>query len=75
MAAYEEARDEIEKAGEAGVGLFVASCDAPECLEGTGEVLDQMAPFVHFGVIGDAPGSIGLGRNDRYSAAFIEIGA
>lgn len=73
-AACEEARDEIEKAGKAGIGLFVAGCDAPECLEGTEEVLDQMAPFVHFGVMGDTPGTIGFGRNDRYSAAFIEVG-
>src|SRR5579885_795092 len=41
-AACKEAGDEIEKAGKTGIGLFVASCDAAECLEGTEEVLDQM---------------------------------
>jgi hypothetical protein len=74
-AACKEAGDEIEKAGKTGIGLFVASCDAAECLEGTEEVLDQMTPFVHFGVMGDAPGAIGFGRNDCCSAAFIEVGA
>src|SRR6516164_5694671 len=71
----EESRDEIDESRKAGIGLFVASCDAAECLEGTEEVLDQMAPFVHFGVMGDAPGAIGFGRNDRCSATFIEVGA
>ena len=74
-AAGEETRDEIEEAGKAGIGFFVAGRDASECLERTEEVLDQMAPFVHFGVVRDAPGAIGLGRDDRCSAAFLELGA
>ncbi|MGY4362888.1 hypothetical protein ACVWZR_002064 [Bradyrhizobium sp. i1.3.1] len=41
--------------------FFVSGCDTSECLEVAEEVLDQMAPFVHFGVMGDAPGSVGLG--------------
>ena len=38
------------------------------------EVLDQMAPFVHFVIMRDAPGSVGLGRDDRCGPAFIEVG-
>ncbi len=71
----EESRDEIEESGKAGIGLFVAGCDASKCLEMAEEVLDEMAPFVHFGVMRDAPGPICLGRDDRYGAAFIQVGA
>ena len=39
------------------------------------EVLDQMAPFVHFGIVGDAPGPVGLGWDDRCGAAFVQVGA
>jgi len=39
------------------------------------KVFDQMAPFVHFGIMRDTPGAVGLGRDDRCSAAFIEVGA
>ena len=38
------------------------------------EVLDQMAPFVHFVIMRDAPGSVGLGRDDRCGPALIEVG-
>ena len=34
-----------------------------------------MAPFVHFGIMRDASGPIGLGRDNRCSSAFIEVGA
>src|SRR4029450_10794554 len=34
-----------------------------------------MAPFVHFGIMSDAPGAIGLGRDNRCSVAFLELGA
>ena len=70
-----KARDEIEEAGKAGIGLFVAGCDASECLEMAEEVLDQMAPFVHFVIMRDAPGAVSLGRDDRCGTAFIEVGA
>lgn len=39
------------------------------------EVLDQVAPFVHFVIMRDAPGPVGLGRDDRCGPAFIEVGA
>ena len=71
----EEGRDEIEKSGKASIGLFVAGCDASECLEIAEEVLDEMALFVDFGVMRDAPGPVCLGRDDRYGAAFIQVGA
>src|SRR3984893_14488814 len=71
----EESSDEIEEPGRASVGLFVAGCDASECLEGAEEVLDQMTPFVHFGIMRDAPGAVGLGGDDRCSTAFVQVGA
>ena len=74
-AACEESGDEVEDAGKTSIGLFVAGCDTPECLERAEEVLDQMAPFVHFGIMRDAPRPIGLGRDDRCGAAFVQVGA
>ena len=71
----EESRDEIEEPGKTSVGFFIAGCNPPECLEMAEEVLDQMAPFVHFGIMRDSAGPVGLGRDDRCSAAFIEVGA
>jgi hypothetical protein len=68
-------RDEIDEACKAGVGLFVAGGDASECLETTEEVLDQMAPLVHFGIMRDAAGAVGFGWDDRCGSAFIECGA
>ena len=68
-------RDEIDEACKAGVGLFVAGGDASECLETTEEVLDQMAPLVHFGIVRDAAGAVGFGGDDRCGSAFIECGA
>src|ERR1700758_4865729 len=44
----DESRDEIEESSKTSIGLFVACCDASECLKMAEEVLDQMAPFVHF---------------------------
>src|ERR1700737_712949 len=71
----EEGGNEIEEAGKTSIGFFVAGCDASECLETAEEVLDQMAPFVHFGIVGDARGAVGLGWDDRGSSTFIQVGA
>jgi hypothetical protein len=49
---------------ETGVGFVVAGGDAPEGFDLTEEVFDQMAPFVHLGVVGYWSGAVGLGRND-----------
>ncbi len=70
-----ESGDEIEKPSKAGIGLFVAGRDAAECLERAEEVLDEVAPFVHFGVMGDASGPVGFGRDDGCCAAFVQVGA
>ena len=72
--ARQESCDEIEESGKASIGLFVAGCDASKCLERAEEIFDQMAPFVHFDIMGDAPGAIGLGGNDRDCAAFVQVG-
>src|SRR5581483_5958726 len=73
--AGKEKRDQIEEAGKAGVGLLVAGCDASECLERAEEVFDQMTPFVHFGIVRDAPGPAGHGGDNGCCAAFLQIGA
>ena len=73
--ACKEKRDQIEEAGKAGVGLLVAGCDASECFERAEEVFDQMTPFVHFGIVRDAPGPAGHGGDNRGRAAFLQIGA
>ena len=52
--AGKEKRDQTKESSKAGIGLFVASCDASECLEMAEEVFDQMAPFVHFCIVRDA---------------------
>src|ERR1700736_2435740 len=67
-------RDEIEESSKTSIGLFVACCDASEWLKMAEEVLDQMAPFVHFVIMRDAPGAVGLGRDARCGPAFIEVG-
>src|SRR3954462_5781836 len=71
----EESRDEVDDRSKASVGFFVAGCNASGCPETAEEVLDQMAPFVHLGVMRDTPGAIGLGGDDCCGAAFIQIGA
>src|SRR5258706_3011358 len=72
--AGKEKRDQTKESSKAGIGLFVASCDASECLEMAEEVFDQMAPFVHFCIVRDALGPVGLGGNDRDCAAFVQVG-
>src|SRR5262245_42765835 len=73
--AGEDSGDEIDEGCKASIGLFVAGCDASECLEPAEEVFDEVTPFVHFGVMRDRPKPIGFGRDDRCRAALIEIGA
>src|SRR6266852_5524027 len=72
--AGKEKRDQTKESSNAGIGLFVTSCDASECLEMAEEVFDQMAPFVHFCIVRDALGPVGLGGNDRDCAAFVQVG-
>src|SRR6202022_4026257 len=72
--AGKEKRDQTNESSKAGIGLFVASCDASESLEMAEEVFDQMAPFVHFCIVRDALGPVGLGGNDRDCAAFVQVG-
>jgi hypothetical protein len=38
------------------------------------EVFDQMAPYVHFCIVRDALGPVGLRGNDRDCAAFVQVG-
>ena len=65
----------MDHGGEAFVGFLITGGDAPEGLEFTEEVLDQMAPAVHMEVAGDGSPSVGLGRDDRLRAAIVQLGA
>jgi hypothetical protein len=73
LPAGDESRDEIDESSKASIGLFVSGCDASECLGVAEEVLDQVAPFVHFGIVRDAAGAIGFGRDDRCGPAWFKL--
>src|SRR5687768_9684445 len=70
----EEGGDEMEGGGVAGVGFVVASGDAAELLDLLEEVLDQVAPFVDLGVIGDGAGPAAVGRDDGQRTAVVQLG-
>jgi len=57
----------------AGVGFVVARGDATELFDFLEEVLDQVAPFVHFPVIWDCSGSTGIGRDDGQRASLVQL--
>ena len=75
LATGEECGDEVEDGSKTSIGLFVAGCDASKCLEAAEQVLDEMAPFVHLGVMRDASGMAVVGGDNRCGAALIQIGA
>ena len=56
--------DDVDHSGKAGVGLFVARCDASKRLQGAEEVFDEVPPLVFFPVmLGVSAGSF-TQRND-----------
>src|ERR1700724_3168404 len=57
--AGKEKRDQTNESSKAGIGLFVASCDASEGLGRAEEVFDHMAPFVNFCIVRAALGPVG----------------
>lgn len=59
---------------EALVGFVGSHGDAFEFLEFTEEVLDQMTPFVHFGIERNRLGSARMLGDDNLGAALVEIG-
>src|SRR5258708_30974276 len=67
--------DEMDSGSEGGVGCVVSGGDTTELFDFLEEVLDQVAPFVDFGVIGDACGAAGIGRDDRQSTALVQLEA
>jgi hypothetical protein len=69
----EERGDEMEGGAEAGVGFVVAGGDPAEFLNFLEEVFDQVAPFVHFLVVGDGCGAAAVGRDHRQGAAVVEL--
>src|SRR5208337_4863450 len=71
----EEGGDEVDRSGEAGVGPVVAGGDTAELFDPLAEVLDQMPPSIHLGVVRDGRFAVGLCRNDRDGASFVEDGA
>jgi hypothetical protein len=70
----EEGGDEVDGGGEAGIGFVIASGDAAELLEALEEVLDQMAPFVHLGVVRDGRGAIRLRGDNGGRPAVVQDG-
>ena len=68
----EKCGDEIDCGGEARVGFVVSSGDAAELFDPLKEVLDEVPPRVHLGVVRDWRFAVGLGRDDRAGAAFFE---
>src|SRR5258708_13751769 len=65
----------MDSGSEAGVGFVVSGGDTTELFDFLEEVLDQVAPFVDFGVIGDACGAAGIGRDDRQSTPLVQLDA
>jgi hypothetical protein len=65
----------VDCCGEACVGFVVSCGDAAERFDLAEEVLNQMAPFVHLGVMGNRDGAVGLGRNDGNRATLGDQGA
>ena len=59
---------------EACVGFVGAHCDAFELPELAKEVLDQVAPFVHFGVEWQLSGSTLMLGDDGFGASLVKIG-
>ena len=64
----------MDDGGEALIGFVGAHGDAFELLELAEEVLDQMTPFVHFGVDRQVLGSAWMLRDDDLGSPFVEIG-
>jgi hypothetical protein len=71
----EKRRDYVDCRSEARIGFVVSGGDATELLDPLEEVLDEMPPFVHLGVVWDWRFAVGLRRDDGNSAAFVERGA
>src|SRR5258708_36392555 len=67
--------DEMDSGSEAGVGFVVSGGDTTELFDFLEEVLDQVAPFVDFGVIGDACGAAGMWWGVRQSTALGQLEA
>jgi len=62
----------MDRPGITRVGFVVAGGDAPELLDPLEEILDEMPPFVHLGVVWDRCLAIGLGRDDGNGATRLE---
>ena len=52
--------------------LCVARGDSPKLFDFLEEILDEVAPFVHFLVIGNVIDAAGIGRDDCQSAALVQ---
>ena len=68
----EEGGDEVDRRRETGVGFVVAGGDAAELFDPLEEVLDEMPPLIHLGVVRDRRFAVGLGRNDGDRATVFE---
>ena len=59
---------------EALICLVGAHSDTFELLEFAEEILDQVTPFIHFGVDDERLGAAGMPGDDGRGAAFVEVG-
>ena len=70
-----EGGNEVDRSGVAGIGLVVSSGDTAELLDPLEEVLDQVTPLVHLGVVRDRHFPIRLSRDDGGGGAIVQDGA
>ena len=65
----------MDDGSEARVGLVVARGDATELFEPLEQILDEMPPLVHVGIVRDGHLAVLLGRDDGERAPLVEFGA
>src|SRR5215831_10751413 len=65
----------MDEDGEAGVGFIVAGGDAAELFEALEEILDEVAPLVHFAVMRNGRLAARHRRDDGDGAPFVQHGA
>ena len=63
----------MDHRGKAFVGLVITGCDSPELFQIAEEILNHVVLLIHNGIAADLVRAAGLWRNDRQSAALIEV--
>ena len=63
----------MDHGSEAGVSFVAAHGNAFELFDLAEEILDEMTPFVHFGIDGERFCASGMLRDDDHGPAFIQL--